>query len=51
MREKDEWRFATTEYGGQCVTMAGMKWMQMLSVFSLDMDIQVMVICKHTNPV
>jgi hypothetical protein len=23
--EKDEWRFATMEYGGQCVTMAGMK--------------------------
>ena len=39
VKEKDEWRFATTEYGGQCVTMAGMKWMQMLSVLSLDMDI------------
>ena len=22
------WRFATMEYGGQCVTMAGMKWIQ-----------------------
>ena len=37
MKEKDEWRFATMEYGGQCVTMAGMKWMQLLSVLSLDM--------------
>ena len=27
VRGKDEWRFATMEYGGQCVTMAGMKWM------------------------
>ena len=25
MREKDEWRFATMEYGGQCATMAGIK--------------------------
>ena len=25
VREKDEWRFATMEYGGQCVTMAGIK--------------------------
>ena len=41
MREKDKWRFATMEYGGQCVTMAGMKWMQTLSVLSLDMDSQV----------
>ena len=41
MREKDEWRFATTECGGQCVTMAGMKWMQMLSVINLDMEYQV----------
>ena len=39
MKEKDEWRFAITKYGGQCVTMAGMKRMQMLSVLSLDMDI------------
>ena len=31
VREKDEWRFATMEYGGQCVTMAGIKWMHMLS--------------------
>ena len=30
-REKDEWRFATIECGGQCVTMAGIRWMQMLS--------------------
>ena len=45
MKEKDEWRFATMDYGGQCVTMAGMKWMQMLSVLSLDMDIQVRIIC------
>ena len=41
VREKDEWRFATMEYGGQCVTMAGMKWMQMLSVLNLDMDSRV----------
>ena len=32
MREKVELRFATMEYGGQCVTMVGMKWMQMLFV-------------------
>ena len=32
VREKDEWRYATMEYGGQCVqTKAGMKWMLMLS--------------------
>ena len=31
VREKDEWKFATMEYGGQCVTMAGIKWMPMLS--------------------
>jgi hypothetical protein len=31
VREKDEWRFATMEYGRQCVTMAGMKWMLMSS--------------------
>ena len=41
MRKKDEWRFATMEYGGQCVTMAGMKWMQMWSVESLGMARQV----------
>ena len=29
VREKEEWRSATMEYGGQCVTMAGMKWMLM----------------------
>ena len=34
IREKDEWRFATIEYGEQYVTMAGMKWMQVLSVLS-----------------
>ena len=28
---KDEWRFVTMEYGGQCVTMAGIKWMLMSS--------------------
>ena len=48
VKEKDEWRFATMEYGGQCVTMAGMKWMQMLSVLSLGMDIQVSVICQQS---
>ena len=32
MREKDEWRSATMEYGGKYVqTMAGMEWMLMLS--------------------
>ena len=31
IREKDEWRFATMEYGGQCVTMAGIKWMLLSS--------------------
>ena len=31
VRVKDEWRSATMEYGGQCVTMAGIKWMLMLS--------------------
>ena len=31
VREKDEWRFAIMEYGGQCVTMAGIKWMLMSS--------------------
>ena len=41
MREKEEWRFATMEYGGQCVTMAGIKWTQVLSVVSLDMDSRV----------
>ena len=37
MREKDEWRFATMEYGGQCVTTAGTRWMQVWSVQSWDM--------------
>ena len=41
MREKDEWRFAIVEYGGQCVTTTGIKWMQMSSAASLDMDSQV----------
>ena len=41
VREKDEWRFATMEYGGQCATMAGIKWMQLSSANSLDMDNQV----------
>ena len=35
VREKDEWKFATMEYGGQCVTPAGMRWMLMWSVISL----------------
>ena len=29
VKVKDEWRYATMEYGGQCVTMAGMRWMLM----------------------
>jgi hypothetical protein len=37
-REKDEWRFATVEYGGQCVTMAGMRLMLMLSADNWNMD-------------
>ena len=41
MREKEEWRFATMEYGGQCVTMAGIKWTQTLFVDSLDTEDQV----------
>ena len=47
MREKDEWRFATMEYGGQCVTMAGMKWMQVWSVLSSDMDEKVRRVCYY----
>ena len=39
MRE-DEWRFATMEYGGQCVTMAGIKWMQVSSANSLVLTIR-----------
>ena len=38
VREKDEWRFATMEYGGQCVTMAGINWMLMSSADNWDMD-------------
>ena len=38
VREKDEWRFATMEYGGQCVTMAGINWMLILSAENWDMD-------------
>ena len=41
VREKDEWRYATVEYGGLCVTMAGMKWMLTLSADSWDMGHQV----------
>ena len=43
VKEKDEWRFATMEYGGQCVTMAGIKWTQMSCVLNLDMDSQVIL--------
>ena len=46
MREKDEWRFATVVYGGQCVTMAGMKWMLMLSADSLVSPIKEL--CQPT---
>ena len=38
VREKDEWRSATMEYGGQCVTMAGIKWMLMSSAINWVMD-------------
>ena len=47
MREKDEWRFATIECGGQCVMMDGMKWMQVLSVVNLDMDGKVREVYPH----
>ena len=46
MREKVELRFATMEYGGQCVTMAGMKWMQLLFVGNWDLDNKVGGKCK-----
>ena len=46
MREKVELRFATMEYGGQCVTMAGMKWMQLLFVDNWDLDNKVGGKCK-----
>ena len=36
LRERDEWRCATMEYGGQCVLMDGMKWQQMLSVVNFS---------------
>ena len=37
VREKDEWRCATMDNGGQCVLiMAGIKWLLILSVVSLD---------------
>ena len=36
MREKVELRYPTMEYGGQCVTMAGMKWMHVWSVLNWD---------------
>ena len=41
MREKDEWRFATMEYGGQCVTTAGTRWMLVWSAHSWDTGIKV----------
>ena len=42
VREKDEPRYATMEYGGQCVLiMAGMKLLQVLSVISLGTIKQV----------
>ena len=40
-RQKDEWSFASVDLGGKCVTMAGMKWTQKLSVVNLDMETQV----------
>ena len=50
MTEKDMWRFASVERGGQCVTMAGMKWMQMLSVLNWDMDSKVREAFSLTHP-
>ena len=41
VKTKDEWRYATMEYGGQCVMMAGMRWMPMSSANSWDTAIQV----------
>ena len=46
VREKDKLRFATMEYGGQCVTMAGIKWMLMLSADNWDMDHLVCMIIR-----
>ena len=43
MREKDEWRFATMECGGQCVLMDGVKQQKDLSVISLDMHMTMEV--------
>ena len=40
-RQKDEWSFASVDFGLKCVIMAGMKWTQMLSVVNLDMETQV----------
>ena len=34
MTVKDEWRYATVEYGVQCVQIVGIKWMQIYSVHS-----------------
>ena len=50
MTEKDMWRFATVDYGGQCVTMAGMKWMQVLSVVNWGMDNKVREVSSLTHP-
>ena len=52
VREKDEWRFATMEYGGQCVTMAGIKWMLTSSADNWDMGsqvLQVIIKCIFSN--
>ena len=41
VREKDEWRFATMEYGGQYVQIkAGMKWLLMSSANSWALPIK-----------
>ena len=48
VREKDEWRSVIMEYGGQCVTMAGIKQMLTSSADNWDMGSQVLqVIIKH----
>ena len=49
MREKDEWRFATMEYGGQCVTTAGTRWMLVWSVQSWDTPEVGEMLCTFSN--
>ena len=43
IREKEEWRCASMECGGQCVQMDGMKLLLMLSALSLDTALEITV--------